>query len=159
MHAKALMASLVALTLTGLASPASAHYARHHHAHRLQWSAPRQPEWPKSTAFGPRWTHHARTHYAARGSLPAPCGTAAHLGGPCGCWASIHFFGHSVRDLWLARNWLQFPRTSAAAGTAAIWPNRHHVAPVVGVEGNSVIVADSWGTHAVRLAGLTFVRP
>ena len=168
MHTKALTATLVVLALTGLASPASAHHhaQRHrHYAHQSTWPHfLRQPTWPKSTAFGPRWTR--RTHYAqhrghhyASSSLPAPCGQAAHLGGPCGCWASIHFFGHSVRELWLAANWLSFTHVSAAPGTAAVWPNRHHVAPVVGVEGNSVIVADSWGTHAVRMAGLTFVKP
>jgi hypothetical protein len=94
------------------------------------------------------------------GNLDASCRSAARMGGPCGCWAAEHFFGSPVRNLWLARNWLRFPHTMAAAGTAAVWPNHHHVAPVVAVNGNgTVTVADSWGTHAVRMAGLTFVSP
>jgi len=111
-----------------------------------------------------QWSHR---HYApaySRGSrfanLDGACRTAAHMGGPCGCWAAEHFFGSPIRNLWLARNWLSFPRAMAAVGTAAVWPNAHHVAPVVGVNGNgTVTVADSWGTHAVSIARLTFVRP
>ena len=100
---------------------------------------------------------HAAHRYA--GNLPSPCYEAARKGGPCGCWASIHFFGHSVRELWLARNWLRFPRTVAHAGAAAVWPGRH-VAPVVGVpRPGYVTVADSWQTHDVRTAGLVFVDP
>jgi hypothetical protein len=133
MYAKALSSSLVVLLLAlVVASPASA-ARRHHYAHRT-------------------------AHYVS--GLSEPCGTAARLGGPCGCIASIHFFGHSVRALWGAASWLQFPRSEAAAGTAAIWPNRHHVAAVVDVPGNgTVTIQDTRGMRTVRLAGLTFVRP
>ena len=93
------------------------------------------------------------------GNLPAPCRQAARLGGPCGCWASIHFFGHSVRELWPVSAWLLFPRTSPRPGVAAIWPGRH-VAPVIADNGDgTVTVADSWATHAVRARGLIFVDP
>ena len=52
------------------------------------------------------------------------------------------------------------PHVTAAAGTAAVWPNGHHVAPVVAVNGDgTVTVHDSWGDHPVRMARLTFVRP
>ena len=113
-------------------------------------------------------TRHSQIRYSrARkfDGLDASCRSAARQGGPCGCWAQEHFFGSSVRlfngmNLWLAREWLRFPHTSPAAGTAAVWPNGHHVAPVVAVNGDgTVTVADSWGTHAVRMARLTFVRP
>ena len=94
----------------------------------------------------------------------APTSTA--LAVPQPAWAALAvaggraFFGSPVRNLWLARNWLRFPHTQAAAGTAAVWPNAHHVAPVVAVNGDgTVTVADSWATHSVRMAGLTFVNP
>ena len=105
--------------------------------------------------------HHYRHHGGGYSvNLDSSCRSAARMGGPCGCWAAEHFFGSPVRNLWLAANWLRFPRTQAAAGTAAVWPNRHHVAPVIAVNGNgTVTVHDSWGDHAVRMAGLTFVNP
>ena len=104
--------------------------------------------------------HHTGRAVSYSGSLDASCRSAARMGGPCGCWAAEHFFGNPVRALWLAANWLRFPRTQAAAGTAAVWPNAHHVAPVVAVNGDgTVTVADSWATHAVRMAGLRFVNP
>ena len=95
-----------------------------------------------------------------RGNLPAPCRQAARLGGPCGCWASIHFFGHSVRELWPVSAWLSlFPRTAPRPGVAAIWAGRH-VAPVVAASGDgTVTAADSWGTHRVSTRGLIFVDP
>ena len=94
------------------------------------------------------------------GNLPAPCRQAARLGGPCGCWASIHFFGRSVRELWPVSAWLSlFPRTSPRPGVAAIWAGRH-VAPVIADNGDgTVTVADSWGTHRVSARGLIFVDP
>jgi len=120
---------------------------------------------PRGWPFRKATERHTERHYARRGgsrlaSLDGSCRTAARMGGPCGCWAAEHFFGSPIRELWLAANWLKFPRTSPAPGTAAIWPNHHHVAPVVGVNGDgTVIVRDSWGTHPVRMAGLTFVSP
>jgi hypothetical protein len=91
--------------------------------------------------------------------LSRECRIASSLGGPCGCWASEYFFGHSVRDLWLAKAWLKFPHTAPQAGVVAVWPGRH-VAPVVANNGDGTItVADSWATHRVRVAGLVFVDP
>lgn len=104
----------------------------------------------------------ARREAVARyaGNLPEPCRRAAALGGPCGCWASIHFFGESVRRLWPVSQWIaEFTRTTPRAGVAAIWPGRH-VAPVLAVnDDGTVTVADSWATHRVRMAGLIFVDP
>jgi hypothetical protein len=100
------------------------------------------------------------------GGLDAACRSAARQGGPCGCWAQEHFFGSSARlyngaNLWMARTWAQvFPHVAAAPGTAAVWPNGHHVAPVIAVNGDgTVTVHDSWGDHAVRATRLTFVNP
>lgn len=126
---------------------------------------------PRGWPFRRATERRTERHYAryTRGSrlagLDGSCRSAARQGGPCGCWAQEHFFGSAARlyhgvNLWLARSWLQFPHTMAAAGTAAVWPGGHHVAPVVGVNGDgTVTVRDSWGTHAVRMARLTFVSP
>lgn len=109
-------------------------------------------------------SHHVRVYTALRASLPAPCRVAASMGGPCGCWAAYVLLGrleHVWRgiNLWLADDWLRFPRVSPAPGTAAVWPHRH-VAPVVAVNGDgTVTVRDSWATHRVRTAGLIFVQP
>lgn len=92
-------------------------------------------------------------------ALSRACQIARSKGGPCGCFASEILFGHSIRDLWLADNWLRFPHVAPGAGTAAVWPGRH-VAPVVAANGDgTVTVHDSWATHRVRAAGLVFVRP
>ena len=94
-----------------------------------------------------------------RAVLSAVCRIALALGGPCGCFASEYFFGHSVRELWLANAWLSFPHVAPAAGTAAVWPNRH-VAPVIAANGDgTVTVRDSWALHRVRVGGLVFVNP
>ena len=52
---------------------------------------------------------------------PFPCPRVAF----CGCGASVKVFGKPVRDLYLARNWYRFPRTSPASGMVAV--RRHHV--------------------------------
>jgi hypothetical protein len=95
-----------------------------------------------------------------RGALSAACQVARALGGPCGCFASEYFFGHSVRELWLANAWLSFPHVAPAAGTAAVWPGRH-VAPVVADNNDgTVTVRDSWNpAHRVSARGLVFVDP
>lgn len=52
---------------------------------------------------------------------PAGCPKRAF----CGCGAAVKVFGKPVRDLYLARNWYRFPRTSPASGMVAV--RRHHV--------------------------------
>jgi hypothetical protein len=130
--------------------------------HRPAWS------WPNLVDVPPKgWPFRKmnQTRISRFANLDSSCRSAARQGGPCGCWAQEHFFGSAARifhgmNLWLAREWLRFPHTSPAAGTAAVWPGGRHVAPVVGVNGDGTItVADSWGTHAVRMARLTFVNP
>ena len=150
-----------------LASPADAKSYRHHY-HVYHVSSFQQGLGiGLLTMLRASRAHHRFAHRGVSYSnLDSACRSAAHQGGPCGCWAQEHFFGSSARlygghNLWLAGEWRRvFPHVAAAAGTAAVWPNGHHVAPVVAVNGNgTVTVADSWGTHAVRMAGLTFVNP
>ena len=52
---------------------------------------------------------------------PAGCPRRAF----CGCGAAIRVFGSPRRDLWLAANWLRFPRAAPAPGRAAA--RRGHV--------------------------------
>ncbi len=124
------------------------------------------------------YRHYAARHYAyrrhrrvfsSRGTLPAPCRVAASMGGPCGCWAAYTLLGrldhvwHGV-NLWLADDWLRFPRAAPAPGTAVVWPHRH-VAPVVQVHNDrtgkavAVTTRESWGLRRVSLAGLVVVQP
>lgn len=101
----------------------------------------------------------------ALGDKPPCFWKAASMGGPCGCWAEWHFLhiaDHVWRgiNMWLADDWLRFPRAIPAPGTAAVWPHRH-VAPVIAGPhpDGTVTVKDSWATHRVRMAGLVFVQP
>jgi len=145
--------ALTALTLTTCAL-APAHARTSHHATRTH-SASHQ--FGHAPAFG--WGRSYGNVQLHGGSLGV-CSLAARLGGPCGCWASIRAFGRSVRELWLADNWLKFPRTSPHVGAAAVWPHRH-VAIVVAVgSDNTVTVDDSWNhEHRVRATRLVFVDP
>lgn len=49
---------------------------------------------------------------------PAGCPSRAF----CGCGASVRLFGRPVRELYLAANWLKFPRAAPAPGMAAARP-------------------------------------
>ena len=82
----------------------------------------------------------------------------------CGCAASVRLFGHPVRELYLAANWLRFPAASPAPGMAAA---RHgHVFIIEQVNGDGTVEAydpNSGGhqtrIHTVSLAGYRVVNP
>lgn len=137
MYAKALGA-LVALLL--LASPASAHQRQHHHAHRIHWTAPRQPEWPHSTTFGPRWTDSTE-HITVGGSRPrAWCG-----------WFMRQLRGISDTSYNLARNWIHYGHsTFAHPGAIAVWS--HHVGEVAdgSCPAGAIMLHSGNDGHAVR---------
>jgi hypothetical protein len=113
-------------------------------------------DWPSSNG----WPQVASpvTRFASTALLSAACRAAAALGGPCGCYASERVFGHSVRDLWLASNWLRFPRTQAHAGAVAVWPGRHVALVVAQLGDGSVMVDDSWNHQHVTRAPV-YVEP
>lgn len=150
-------ALLAALTFCLLVSTASAHGRYHHHVHPMVRSLGSGLVHMLDTK-GHRHGNHLR-HYAG---LSGPCVQAARQGGPCGCYASILFFGHSVPGLWRAMAWLEkFPRVPGPIPgvTAAVWGNGHHVAKVDGVAGDKVVVNDSWNhAHVVSSRGLRFVK-
>lgn len=93
-------------------------------------------------------------------SHPAGCPSRAF----CGCGASVEVFGKPVRELFLARNWFKFPRTSPASGMVAV--RRGHVFVLrQHIEGSTWLVydANSGGrqtrVHHRSIAGLTIVNP
>lgn len=148
------------------ANPAQArHHYRHHggrfHVHRVHGHWRYAPQRDRGFAFRDDWSrparHAHRARYAGGRGLSAPCATARRLGGPCGCFASELLFGHSVRGLWLAANWFQFPRTAPKPGAVIV--RQHHVVVITAVHGNRATVHDSWGIHEVSLAGKTIVDP
>lgn len=82
----------------------------------------------------------------------------------CGCGAALEVFGRHVRDLWLASNWLRFPRTEPAPGMVAV--RRHHVFVIREVRGPGLVLAydaNSGGrktrVHLRSLSGFTVVNP
>lgn len=94
--------------------------------------------------------------------VPNPAGCPARAF--CGCGASVHLFGHPVRELYLAANWFRFPRAEAAPGMAAV--RRHHVFVLEQhISGSTWLAYDAnSGGHATRLhprsiAGYVIVDP
>ena len=91
---------------------------------------------------------------------PAGCPKRAF----CACGAAVKVFGTPRRDLWLARAWYRFPRTSPASGTVAV--RRHHVFVLLShVSGTTWLVwdANSGGrktrVHHRSIAGWAIVNP
>lgn len=93
-------------------------------------------------------------------SHPSGCPARAF----CGCGAAVRVFGSPVRSLWLASNWLRFPRTSPAPGMVAA--RRGHVFVLEADLGGGVwqvFDANSGGgltrVHARSIAGYVIVNP
>ena len=91
---------------------------------------------------------------------PAGCPSRAF----CGCGAAVRIFGTPVRSLWLAANWLRFPRSVPAAGMVAV--RRHHVFVLEAhLGGNTWEVFDANSgrgqtrIHARSIAGYVIVNP
>ena len=150
------------LALILFSLPASAH-TRHYSRHVVHYAkAHTSPD----QGFGASWfkpfndwpaqsVPEQPARRAARGGgLPGPCQQAARMGGPCGCWAEYTLFGrleHVVgkMNMWLAADWLRFPRASSVAdANAAVYLSRsghaYHVAPIV-----AGVAHDSFGDHPV----------
>ena len=99
--------------------------------------------------------HHYR-HHQYRGSFgdgahivsnPAGCPRIAF----CGCGAAVEVFGKPIRELWLAANWLLFPRASPAPGMVAV--RQHHVFVIREVHGDGTVLAydANSGGHRTRI--------
>lgn len=94
--------------------------------------------------------------------LPHPAGCPRRAF--CGCGAAVEVFGKPVRSLWLAANWLRFPRAAPAPGMVAA--RRGHVFVIREVLGNGRVLAydaNSGGRktrlHVRSLAGFIVVNP
>lgn len=160
--------ALATLLLSGVANakpsshPAIITCDEHGCSDRLQ-SAALEPV--TRTKKGTKRTPKTRIAYeteTAATILPHPSGCPTRAF--CGCGASIRVFGHSIRSLWLARNWFEFPQTYAKPGAVAV--RRHHVMVIEQVVGdNSALVydANSGGhrtrLHVVSLAGYSIRDP
>lgn len=94
--------------------------------------------------------------------LPHPSGCPARAF--CGCGAAVEVFGRPIRSLWLAANWLRFPRVAPAPGMVAA--RRGHVFVIKQVLGGGQVLAydaNSGGRrtrlHVRSLAGFVVVNP
>ena len=94
--------------------------------------------------------------------LPHPEGCPARAF--CGCGAAVEVFGRPIRSLFLAANWLAFPRTAPAPGMVAA--RRGHVFVIKEVLGGGQVLAfdaNSGGRrtrlHVRSLAGFVVVNP
>lgn len=128
-------------------APSAADARPKHHRHHAKHARAAAPPCflffcPASTAARPNQTAR-KSRSAARAStgerrvatssyprqvLPHPPGCPRRLF--CGCGASLRTFGRSIRRLWLADNWLGFPRAAPAPRMAAVRggrPGRGHV--------------------------------
>ncbi len=91
---------------------------------------------------------------------PAGCPTRAF----CGCGAAVRVFGHAVRSLYLAANWLRFPRASPAPGMVAARRGHVFVLESNAGDGNWLVYDANSGhggtrIHVRSLAGYTIVNP
>lgn len=137
------------------------HYAKAHHGRA-------------HARHEPGYRQHAKALHAPRpldirspaqvAGLPGPCYLARRQGGSCGCVAMGHIFGRydhvlNGMNLWLARTWLGFPRSSPKPGTAAVW-GTHHVEAVVADNGDGTITTSGpYGNRRVKIASVAIVDP
>jgi hypothetical protein len=115
----------------------------------------------------------ARRHQTSSIAAPPPRHTTSQVvahpsGCParafCGCGASVRVFGRPIPDLWLAANWLRFPRALPAPGMVAA--RRGHVFVLESHIGGSTWLAydansgrHTTRVHARSIAGFAIVNP
>lgn len=94
--------------------------------------------------------------------LPHPAGCPRSLF--CGCGAAVEVFGTPRRDLWLAANWLKFPRAAPAPGMVAARHGHVFVLKQQLSDGQWLVADYNSGGRASRLhvrplRGYTIVNP
>lgn len=119
----------------------------------------------RNVEFGsPMYPPETARSFLQRGAtiLPHPIGCPQKAF--CGCGAAVEVFGRPIRSLWLAANWLRFPRASPAQNMAAA--RRGHVMVLKRhISGSTWLVfdANSGGgktrLHARSIAGFVIVDP
>lgn len=78
----------------------------------------------------------------------------------CGCWLSKFIFGENKRDLWVAKNWLKFPKTTPRPGAVAVFNRKGgggHVGVVQSLDKNGNPIVKS-GNHSNRVATATYSK-
>lgn len=111
----------------------------------------------------PRRHHHGVEYTYDDGRIvshPSGCPRRAF----CGCGVSVKVFGYPVRNLFLAANWLKFPRANPAPGMVAA---RHgHVMYIMSYngDGTATVYDPNSGGHQTRihtrsLSGYRIVNP
>lgn len=150
---------LAALFLCVIASPSIAQEPEWYQKSVSLQSASRQPTKPQRPG---RNRIPEPMGWISAQIIPHPPGCPARLF--CGCGAAVRVFGSNVRSLWLAANWLQFPRSSPASGMVAA--RRGHVFVLEQhVSGDQWLATDynSGGRlsrlHVRSIAGYTIVNP
>lgn len=108
----------------------------------------------------PRKVRYAENSNVQIVEHPAGCPRRAF----CGCGVSVKVYGKPVKNLFLAANWLKFPRTEPMSGMVAA--RRGHVMYIIQyLGGNNATVYDpNSGGHKTRihtrsLAGYKVVNP
>lgn len=100
------------------------------------------------------------------GGRPAECNIriAGRLIPYCGCAVSLKVFGRPVRELFLASNWLKFPRATPSAGMVAA--RRGHVFYILDYlgGGNALVYDPNSGgrktrVHVRSIKGYVVVNP
>ena len=124
----------------------------------------REPAEAHCSHHGCRVAHRVnkRTQQALIQTVSSPSGCPSRAF--CGCATSVKVFGHPVRDLYLAANWLRFPHAEPAPGMVAA---RHgHVFVIQEVLGGGMVLAwdpNSGGhqthIHVRSLAGFSVRNP
>lgn len=86
--------------------------------------------------------------YAAEGGRPSDCPRLW-----CGCWLSKYIFGTNKKELWSARAWLKFPRTTPRVGAVVVTARKGggHVGVITGFDsdGDPIIKSGNNG-NSVR---------
>lgn len=112
--------------------------------------------------YTPRGVGRVARVAAAATILPHPPGCPSRAF--CGCGAAVRVFGAPIRSLWLAANWLRFPRTAPAPGMVAA--RRGHVFVLEQHLGGDTWLAYDANSgrrltrlHARSIAGFAIVNP
>jgi hypothetical protein len=165
---------LCACAIFLLATPS--HARTRHHPHQISHHSSHGVARVRVTLHKSRRGHQkrlARSHYVrqlAGHQVRSKAGQAVNhpRGCPstsfCGCGVALHVFGHHVRSLWLAANWLSFPPAKPAPGMVAV--RRGHVFAILENRGGGSVLAydPNSGRHRTRihvrsLAGFKIVNP
>ncbi len=108
------------------------------------------------------YRHHPEAYHSFGTFLPHPAGCPSRAFGGCG--AATEVFGSPRRDLWLAANWLRFPRTAPAPGMVAarrghVFVLRNEVSPGVWMVADHNSGGHRSRLHVRSLAGYAVVNP